>query len=457
MTGLFISYSRDDSVIVDEIVKLLRSRYGEENVWHDANLKNHNGEIWWEEILRQIKQSGIFVYCLSKESLESPYCQAEFKEAQRLRKRIIYIQVRDRTSLPEQIKRYQYTDLSHGVNESAAKITSLYNSIERQIKKIPVIPLKPTSQIPTPCPTRHEPKIAQWLSYTIAILGLGLLIAFFAYNLLARQETDNFASGFSSLIPSSSAAEEEAIRRAFHFDGTLAADWMLFERDFEGVRMVLVPVGCFRMGADPSAFYWDDGQTTQGIPDAGEQCFDKPFWIDKYEVTNGQFRRLLGHIKQTGKWTEDNAPVQHIKWQDAVSFCQQRGGRLPTEREWEYAARGVENFVYPWGNEFHTNRVIYRENSNNRTAIVGSRPNGASWVGAFDMAGNVWEWTLSKGYSYPYDAKDGREVIDNNHEKRIVRGGSWSSYALDTRATYRAHENITPGFNNIGFRCMRNV
>ncbi len=225
--------------------------------------------------------------------------------------------------------------------------------------------------------------------------------------------------------------------------------WTPISQAFDGVTMVLVPAGCFLMGST-------DGQSDEAP--VHEQCSPAPFWIDQTEVTQADFERLGGVKANANAFDGAQRPVERITWFEARDFCAIRGMRLPTEAEWEYAARGPDGWVYPWGDEFVGANVIYSGNSNSQTAPVGAdiRVAGASWVGALDMSGNVREWVSSLYQAYPYDAQDGREDIANRTDGRVLRGGSWDYYnPTDLRAADRFGD--TPDDNNfiIGVRCAR--
>lgn len=229
------------------------------------------------------------------------------------------------------------------------------------------------------------------------------------------------------------------------------AAWTPVERDFDGVTMVLVPAGCFMMGSDAEGYDY----TTQGVPDGGEQCFDAPFWIDKFEVTQAQFARFGGVANRESSFSGEQRPVEQITWIEARDFCALRDARLPSEREWEYAARGPDGLKYPWGDEWDETRAVWDGNSNNQTAEVGSRPAGASWVGALDMSGNVWEWVGSAYANYPYVAGDGREDVNRTEGLSFLRGGSWYNSNSDLlRAASRSRLTTGLGYDNLGFRCV---
>lgn len=257
--------------------------------------------------------------------------------------------------------------------------------------------------------------------------------------------------------------------------------WMPFMREINQIEMVLVPTGCFQMGNDESL---PEEQPVHQI------CIEKPFWIDRSEVTVSQFVDFLNgqpeevdsydrwrhvwamssdliHVqiaKEGQSWYplkgEDQRPLEHVTWIGATEYCAWREARLPTEAEWEFAARGPDNNLYPWGNEIiRDNIVIY----NGKNPEVGSKPQGASWVGALDMSGSVFEWTSSIFKPYPYDAFDGREISleEDTVSARVFRGSAWyhHPHLMWDNVTATARYDAPPDFANwyYGFRCAQSI
>ena len=219
------------------------------------------------------------------------------------------------------------------------------------------------------------------------------------------------------------------------------ADWTPVIETFDGVEMVRVPPGCFEMGHD-------EGRRDERP--AHRFCIESAFWIDRYEVTNAQYG-------DQGNFPGDDRPRENLTWFEARDHCAARGGRLPTEAEWEYAASGPDNLIYPWGDELIAENLVFDQNSNNETATVGGRPGGVSWVGEHDMAGNVWEWVSSIYTPYPYDPTDGREDLNDAESLRVYRGGvgSYMDYAAGTAARFWKEPGDRDWF--IGFRCARDA
>ncbi len=216
------------------------------------------------------------------------------------------------------------------------------------------------------------------------------------------------------------------------------------------VEMVFVPAGEFIMGSeDPEAD--DDEKPVSNV-------FVQDFWIDKFEVTNARYLRCMKDgacTRPVGRayddFTKADHPVTVISWQQAVAYCRWAGKRLPTEAEWEKAARGTDGRRYPWGNRFDADRANAGYTAG--TTAVGSYPLGASPYGAMDMAGNVWEWTSSLYEPYPYDPNDGREDL-GARGPRVNRGGSWYHTSKYVRTSHRANvSHIYRRKADLGFRC----
>ncbi|MGH2561464.1 MAG: formylglycine-generating enzyme family protein [Thermomicrobiales bacterium] len=226
--------------------------------------------------------------------------------------------------------------------------------------------------------------------------------------------------------------------------------------------MVVVPAGDFVMGGDP----------LNGT-ERGRVVFVAEFMIDRTEATNAAFAEF---VLQTGYRTvaEQHAdarswrahaqqdlathPVVYIAWEDAIAYCEHVGKRLPSESEWEKAARGSEAWMWPWGNDWDEMRANSMERGKVGTTPVGAFPMGASPYGLVDMAGNVWEWTMSSYTESLSDDPSDREVADELfRDHRVLRGGSWRTMALGTQAMYRKPAPVDYRRDTTGFRCAKNV
>lgn len=198
--------------------------------------------------------------------------------------------------------------------------------------------------------------------------------------------------------------------------------------------------------AIPAGEFWMGSETEGDADERPLQRVNVPaFSIARTPVTNVQyleFVRATGHAAP-GHWADGNLPphleqhpVTYVDWFDANAFAKWIGARLPTEAEWEKAARGQSASIFPWGNgEPDATRANYNANIRT-TSPAGQFPAGASEYGLLDMAGNVWEWVSSLYTVYPYQADDGREETDSEG-KRVVRGGSYIHVAREIRCAYR--------------------
>jgi len=214
--------------------------------------------------------------------------------------------------------------------------------------------------------------------------------------------------------------------------------------------MVSVPGGEFMMGRD-------DGND-----------FEKPahlvkvesFLIDQTEVTNTQYAEFVSQkrIQPPSYWRngnfapgEDKLPVVNVTWYNARDYCEWKTKRLPTEEEWEFAARGKENLLYPYGNQWDQRFSNASESQLGKPQVVGSYPAGASPFGILDMAGNVAEWTVSEYKPYPQSPATPQEG------QRIIRGGSFANPAKEQTATDRFYNAPNRTFEYVGFRCAKNA
>lgn len=231
----------------------------------------------------------------------------------------------------------------------------------------------------------------------------------------------------------------------------------LDEKGIPAIDWVEIPAGSFRYG---------EHQETQELP---------AFFIARYPITNAQYQAFIAaNGYQDARWWQDlirpekpvpsrwpasNRPRTNVSWDEAVAFCRwlsvQRGheARLPTEWEWEKAARGTDGREYPWGTGYRSglanvDETWHEEEPHDlqQTTAVGLYPQGASPYGVLDMAGNVWEWCLNE-YHTPEHVHAGRKT-------RVVRGGSWYYDPAYARSAYR--RNFTPGlrYDDIGFRVL---
>ena len=247
----------------------------------------------------------------------------------------------------------------------------------------------------------------------------------------------------------------------------------------EPIELVRVPAGEFIMGSDPDqdldAAEWEQPQHRLHIPG---------YFISKYPITNAQYAAYIktsgasppsywegggdfAIVYESALWQggqlspviEDH-PVVCISWVDAMTFCSwlsrkiKKLVRLPAESEWEKAARGTDGRIYPWGNKWDSRRLNCSENTFGETTPVGKfSPTGDSPYGCSDMAGNVWEWTLSITGEYPYQRADGREDLNNQEAPRVLRGGAFNFRQRYMRCTARAW--YTPDTRDIyGFRIV---
>ena len=272
-------------------------------------------------------------------------------------------------------------------------------------------------------------------------------------------------------------------------------------RPADGALMVYAPAGQFPMGSDSDELDYAlqlcaalNGECERDwyLPESPQHVVSLDgFWIDRTEVTNGRYGTcvdagacdppaLAGSYQRDPYYGDSvyaDYPVMNLTWGQAAAYCEWAGGRLPSEAEWEYAARGPEGLVFPWGNTFDGAQLNYCDvqcGSSNPgfehadstvddghvdTAPVGSYPGGASWCGALDLAGNVSEW-VADWYADEYygSAPSQNPAGPASGRFRVVRGASWVGSAVSARSANRASQGPeATGLNILGFRCAKDA
>jgi len=230
-------------------------------------------------------------------------------------------------------------------------------------------------------------------------------------------------------------------------------------REKDGMEMVYVPAGEFSMGSEEG----DSDEKPVHVVSLDA------YWIDKFEVSNDQYALCVADgtcsrpssVKSYrrdsyyGNPAYDDYPVVYVNWNQADAYCRWAGGRLPTEAEWEKAARATDERTYPWGDAAPTCSLANYAGCVGDTSEVGSYPAGASPYGAMDMAGNVWEW-VADWYDSGYYGKSSLQDPTGpaSGSSRVLRGGSWLDAGNSVRSADRDGRNPADAYYNLGFRCV---
>ena len=268
----------------------------------------------------------------------------------------------------------------------------------------------------------------------------------------------------------------------------------------DGAEMVLVPAGAFWMGSQAEDIQMRVDDCKKGAkPENRDKCeewfgdegpqrqvFLDSFYIDRYEVTNALFERFVtansyrttaeaegwGWVFRDGRWEKlkgatwrtpggpgttaaPTHPVVQVSWRDADAYCKWANERLPTEAEWEKAARGVDGRRYPWGEDWSTSRAN-GDMSVKATRPVGSYAAGASPYDIHDMAGNVFEWVADWYDPAYYQKGPARNPLGpSTGQQRVLRGGGWHSRPIALRAASRGSGVMDFRYNYTGFRCAK--
>jgi formylglycine-generating enzyme required for sulfatase activity len=487
---VFFSYSRKDSEFVDHLASDLEARGVD--AWIDRGDIVAGEAGWRQQIVEAIKACNVFFIVLSPNSNASNNVNRELTLAERNNKVIIPILIKS-AEIPDamayQLAGLQQLDFSTGTYED--NLGTLLKALERQGFIIQE-PKQGSGESVVPLTRKKSPqeknplnKIPVW-GWIVAAIVLFLVLGFGGYRVfggggsseptatpttevavvieptateIISTETDTPTAtpkptATPTVEPEDTPVPDTPTPTEIPSPTPLPQLW----KDEKGVEMVLIPAGSFIMGSNS----FEDNSFPAHTVETGE------YYIDKYEVTNASYEKCVqegacqpprsSSSKTRAQYYEnsdyDYYPVIWVNWDDAIAYCEWRGGRLPTEAEWEKAARGDDGRTYPWGEDVGTECVeanYWEYNGCGDTRAVGTTL-GESPYGVFEMAGNVWEWVQDDYNAYPGGKPS--SISSSTVGNKVIRGGSWTERDETIKTTYRSSFRPNRDANDIGFRCV---
>jgi len=497
---LFISYARVDKPYCVQIAETLDIH----STWFDQRL--YAGQHWWREILRRLDWCEGFIYLLSADSIGSEYCQKEFKIAQSTGKHIFPVLIRDGIELPAELRELQYVDFTQGLTPEAVKamlnsihlaergmVTSRINLPHAVTVEAPSVPGDAAAVIGKAAEAMELAKFDEAVFMLKQAIERGLKSRFInleallteAETALERQtrmreielEYKNIAELVKRKRTRSLGCEAfQAFRKDIpNYDPENLAEICASEQIARATQVTTIRPA---KSIIPLLEWCDIPPGVLHVAEAlkGAQrdtIHVDAFRLSKYPVTNAQYQmfiddphgyanqhwwnfspyakewRMLNPQASLPQFQGDDRPRDNVSWYEAYAFTRWLSEKLgltitlPTRQQWHRAARGDDNRVYPWGNEFDTSLCNTRESRLRQTTLVMRYVNGVSAHGVYDMAGNVWEWCLNGAYD---------DCDTTTSASRSVQGGSFIS--AHERAQSSFHFKLSPEYHygSIGFR-----
>lgn len=444
MAQVFISYSRKDLAFVQHLVDDLKK--ANLDVWYDLS-GLEGGSRWRTEIQNAIKNSQHVIVVLSPDSVESEWVEREFLFASNLKRKIVPLMYKQ-CELPMNYLNLNFIDVQ------GKKYYQNFGEI------LEALSIKPVSGSLPPAPKIVFSKTGWMAAGIVAFVALALAMVFALPLLTGKSEptpvvtiTENLET-FTPIPASEAPILTSTPTQVLTVTPTSLSTELT---DAKGVEMVLVPAGGFTMGNNNG----DNNEKPVHTVDLAA------YYIDKFTLTNVFYKACVDagvclppkgtdsttHQSYYGNPTFDNFPVIYVNWFMAKAYCEWRGARLPTEAEWEKAARGTSAGTYPWG-EYPDKAFANFDGVD--TTPVDAYEKGKSVYGVYDMAGNVWQWVGSLYQHYPYKPNDGREDPGASGA-RTLRGGSWFSGNYYIRSTNRNKDDPTSAKAVYGFRCANDA
>ncbi len=460
MGHIFFSYSHKDKDYVHKLQEaLIREGF---NVWIDDRIDY--GTRWPKVIQEHLDNCDAFIVIVSDNSFESEWVQNEVTRAKRIGKPFFPLLLSGNPWLS--IESTQYVDVTNGAMPPEKFYARLALVTPRGEHAVSSDSLEPVSEVTSRLePPRSKFKLDPKTISVIAIVTVIILASLFGLNRALRSPP--VPAPTSTTSPSPSPLPTLTQPPMPELTSTVVSAIPSAEITDQNAQMTLIPAGDFIMGSD----------TGNADEKPAHKVFLDVFYIDKYKVTNALYKMCVdAHVCSAPQFSNsylrptyygdsryDDFPVVGVNWYMSKAYCEWRGARLPSEAEWEKAARGPDGRTYPWGEGIDQIRANYNNNNDPNyvgdTSKVDAYPNGVSAYGIFDMAGNVWEWTMDL-YDANYYASLTLPVANplgpTSGQYRVIRGGSWNSNAYALRSARRSWNTPANANVYIGFRCARN-
>ena len=465
MAKVFISYSRKDMTFVEQLVADLKNAGLE--VWYDVSSLG-GGSRWRIEIETALRNSQFVIVVLSPDSIASEWVEREFLFASNLKRKIIPLMYRA-CELPLNYLNLNYIDVQEGRYRLGFPVLLEALSIDSTTVPLPIAKTGTFSS-----KLKAKPIVA-------AIGAVAIFLAILlGWQLIGKQFSAEPPPTFTPPVTESSTPSPTQTPAATETGNVIpiitpsaipvqkatptATPFPAEVTDKLDVKMVLVPAGEFTMGSN-----------SQENEKPVHSVYLDTFYIDKFEVTNKQYQVCVtaGECNAPFKKSSDTRPgyfenpqyadypVIWVDWNMAKTYCDWRGNgtRLPTEAEWEKAARGADQRIYPWGDGIGCSYANYA-GCKGDTANVGAYKSGKSFYGVYDLAGNVWEWVsdwFDETYYASAGAADKNPLGPSGGALHVLRGGSWLSGEQSLRTSMRYRGNPSYNASGVGFRCARPI
>jgi formylglycine-generating enzyme required for sulfatase activity len=452
MGHIFVSYSRKDEKYVKRLIETLESEGFD--VWYDREMLT--GEEWIEAINQKIDECAAFVIVMTDNSKDSKWVRREVLYAMQEGKKVFPLLRQGKLWMLLQDVNY------FSVTDGALPDEKFFRQLAKFTSRTPAV---------TPRPKPPQPRLPRQPlidpQTVLKVIGgiVALLLVVFGISRLGSYTSQNesvtpeltatlLVKPTSTLTFTPALPTETSIPIETAVPTITPTPLPVEITDEKGIRMNLVPAGTFKMGSEK----YDDEKPIHDV-------YLDAFYMDMYEVTNAAYKNCVDagkcELPSNADKYNDAAyaehPVVYVNWNQAKTYCEWRGSRLPTEAEWEKAARGVDGRTYPWGEGIDCSKANYY-GCVRSTSEVGSYESGKSPYGIYDMAGNAREW-VNDWYdeNYYQNSPASNPLGPSSGQYRVLRGGSWYYSDNLARSAYRFSNSPDLINFNFGFRCARSL